>query len=177
MKLKSLAVSATLTFATLFSMSACSKSETATATTAAETEKATEHAASDQAQAKTGTFTADGKTYTGKVSTQNFEATGQFSVLCQDDSDPNNSKLIQFVFKNEASARAAGVRKIAYDQGKDQTPDEVSMTFDTRYSSDQGRDGSLSVTATGKDNELVFDKVALLTMSKEAVTVSGRIPF
>ena len=170
MKLESLALSATLTFATLLSMSACSKSEPAA-------ETATELAASDQAQEKTGTFTADGKTYTGRVSTQNFEATGQFSVLCQDVSDPNNSKLIQFVFKNEASARAAGVRKIAYDQGKDQTPDVVSMTFDIRYSSDQGRDGSLSVTANGKDNELVFDKVALLAMSKEAVTVSGRIPF
>ena len=101
----------------------------------------------------------------------------RYSVLCQDDSDPNNSRLIQFVFKNEASARAAGVRKIAYDQGKDQTPDEISVIFDNTYRSDQGRDGSLSVTANGKDNELVFDKVALLNMSKEAVTVSGRIPF
>ncbi len=173
MKLKSLSSTAAWVCAILMLLNACSKT-----TTEKETQEiAKEAVASDESRNRTGTFTADGKTYTGKVSTQLFEATGQFSVLCQDDSDPNDSRLIQFVFKNEASARAAGERKIAYDQGKDQTPDEVSVTYDTRYSSDQGRAGSLRVTSSGKDNELVFDKIALQTMSKEMVTVSGKIPF
>ena len=47
----------------------------------------------------TGTFTLGDKTYTGKVSKQNLEATGQFAVLCQDNKDPNDPILIQFVFK------------------------------------------------------------------------------
>jgi len=173
MKLKSLSSATILTCTILLMMTACTKAAQETETQ----EIAKEAVASDEVQNRTATFTADGKTYTGKVSTQHFEATGQFSVLCHDKTDPNDSRLIQFVFKNEASARAAGVRKIAYNAGNDQTPEEVSVTYDNTYSSDQGRAGSLSVTSSGKDNELVFDQVALQTMSKDAVTVSGKIPF
>ena len=68
----------------------------------------------------TGTFTLGDKTYTGKVSTQNLEATGQFSFLCQDYTEPNDPILVQFVFKDEGSARTDGYKIPAFDQGKDQ---------------------------------------------------------
>ena len=73
-----------------------------------------------------GTFTLGDKTYTGKVSKQNLEATGQFAVLCQDNKDPNDPLLIQFVFKDEAGARSNGYQTSAYDQGIDQADDEAA---------------------------------------------------
>ena len=72
----------------------------------------------------TGTFTLGDNTYTGKVSKQNLEATGQFAVLCQDNKDPHDLILIQFVFKDEGSARTDGYKTPAYDQGKDQAAEE-----------------------------------------------------
>ncbi len=138
---------------------------------------AKEATASNEDKDLTGTFTAGGKTYTGKVSTQNFEATGQYSVLCQSDTDPNDSKLIQFVFKDEKSGRAGGSITTAYDQGKDQTATEASLTFDTRYRSYEDAKGTVTVNKNGSNNELVFNNVTLKTMSKETVVVSGKIPF
>ena len=67
-----------------------------------------------------GTYTLGDKTYTEKVSIQNLKATGQFAVLCLDNTDPNEPILIQFVFKEEASARTDGYKTPAFDQGKEQ---------------------------------------------------------
>ena len=72
----------------------------------------------------TGTFTLGDNTYTGKVSKQNLEATGQFAFLCQDYTEPNDPILVQFVFKDEGSARTDGYKTPAYDQGKDQAAEE-----------------------------------------------------
>ncbi len=132
---------------------------------------------SDEEKELTGTFSADGKSYSGRVSVQHFPATGQYSVLCQDNADPNGSKLIQFVFKDEASARAAGPRKIAHDQGKNQAPDEVSVSFDIRYESDDENPGTFKVNKNGSESELLFDGVLVETVTKEKATVSGKIPF
>lgn len=132
---------------------------------------------SNESSSLTGTFTANGKTYTGNVSTQQFPVTGQYSVLCQDDSDPNDSKLVQFLFKDENSARAGGNLTTAYNQGKDQTATEASLTFDVRYRSEEDSKGTVKVSKKGSGNELVFDGVTLKTITKEKVVVSGKIPF
>ena len=92
-----------------------------------------ETAVSNQEKNITGTFTLGDKTYTGKVSIQNLEATGQFSVLCQDDTDPTDPILIQFVFKDEASARTEDYKTPAYDQGKDQAANEAAVIFELNY--------------------------------------------
>lgn len=158
----------------LLLLNACSSTTTADR----QTEKmANEASSSNEEKNLTGTFSAEGKNYSGKVSVQKFPASGQYSVLCEDDIDPNNSKLIQFVFKDEASARAAGARTIAYDQGKDQTPGEVALSYDIRYASHEKRPGTLSVNKSGSDAELVFDGVEVETVTKEKLTVSGKIPF
>ena len=54
-------------------------------------------------EGKSASFTVDGTTYKGNVSTQYFgdKVTGQFSVLCQQD-EP--LALLQAVFKNEKEA-------------------------------------------------------------------------
>ncbi|HXG82831.1 MAG TPA: hypothetical protein VNI84_02295 [Pyrinomonadaceae bacterium] len=124
-----------------------------------------------------GTFTANGKNYSGKVTTQQFPATGQYSVLCQDESDTNDSKLMQFVFKDEKSARAGDNLTVAYDQGKDQTPGETALSFDIRYRSEANSKGTVKVNKNGAGNELVFENVTLKTIGKETVIVSGKIPF
>jgi len=156
----------------LFLVNACSGNSTKEPT-------AKDALSSNESSRLTGTFTANGKTYTGKVSTQQFPATGQYSVLCQDDNDPNNSILIQFVFKDESSARAGGNLTTAYNQGKDQTASETSLTFDVRYRSEADSKGTVTVNKTGSGNELAFNNVTLKTIDKEkeTVVVSGKIPF
>ncbi len=154
----------------LFLVNACSGNSTKEPT-------AKDALSSNESSGQTGTFTANGKTYKGKVSTQQFPATGQYSVLCQDDNDPNNSKLIQFVFKDESSARAGGNLTTAYNQGKDQIAAETSLNFDIRYRSEADSKGTVTVNKTGSGNELVFNNVTLKTIGKETVVVSGKIPF
>lgn len=154
----------------LFLVNACSGNSTKEPT-------AKDAQSSHESSGLTGTFTANGKTYTGKVSTQQFPATGQYSVLCQDDNDPNNSKLIQFVFKDESSARAGGSLTTAYDQGKEQATAETSLTFDVRYRSEADSKSTVTVNKIGGGNELVFNNVTLKTIGKETVVVSGKIPF
>lgn len=131
----------------------------------------------DEEKDLTGTFSADGKNYSGRVSVQQFPATGQYSVLCQDDSDPNASRLIQFVFKEETSARAAGPRTIAHDRGKNQASNEVAVSYDIRYASGDSNPGTFTVNKNGSESELVFEGVEVETVTKEKATVSGKIPF
>ena len=136
-----------------------------------------EAATSNDEKDMTGNFTVGDKTYSGKVSTQTFAATGQFSVLCQDDTDPSLPKLIQFIFKDEASARAGGNKTPTYDQGKEQTTAEASVIFELNYKSVEESTGIITVNKNGSNNEIVFKDLKLKTMSKEEVIVAGTIPF
>jgi len=123
-----------------------------------------------------GTFVADGKNFKGRSSTQDFPATKEFSVLCQDDTDPNNSTLMQLVFKDEASARTPGTFKIvhtSYSGGK--AANEVSVSFDNVYESDE--QGTLTVTKSGGTNTVTFNDVEVKTISKEKKTVAGKIEY
>lgn len=59
---------------------------------------------SNNSSDKTASFTADGTSYSGRVSTQHFGGeSGNFSVLCQQD-EP--FALLQAVFANEKEAKA-----------------------------------------------------------------------
>ena len=158
---------------TVLLLAACNNNKTANTTELS----AKETPALNEEKGLTGTFTAGEKTYTGKVSIQNFEATGQFSVLCQDDTDPNDSKLIQFVFKNEKSARVEGNKTPAYNQGKDQAATEAAVIYKLKYNSVEESTGIITINKNGTNNEIVFKDLKLKTMSKEEVIVSGKIPF
>lgn len=65
---------------------------------------------------KSGSFTIDGKSYTGKISTQHFGSGEKpnFSVLCQFDGEGSDFALLQTTFVNEAEARGNSDIKI-YD--------------------------------------------------------------
>ena len=136
-----------------------------------------ETAVSNQERNITGTFTLSDKIYTGKVSIQNLEATGQFSVLCQDDTDPTDPIIIQFVFKDEASARTDGYKTPAYDQGKDQAANEAAVIYELKYKTVEETTGIITINKNGNNNEIVFKDLKLKTMSKEEVIVAGKIPF
>lgn len=125
----------------------------------------------------TGTCTANGKIYTGNVKASTFGLTGQFEVYFQDNKDASELGLIRILFKDEASARAGGNFITAYDQQKNQTDKEVSISFDIKYRTEEDSKGTVTVNKTGGHNELIFDNVTLKTMSKETVVVSGKIPF
>ena len=154
-------------------LAACDNSKTTNPTELS----AKEAPALNEGKNMTGSFTLGDKTYTGKVSIQNLEATGQFSVLCQDDTDPNDPVLIQFVFKDEASARTDGYKTPAYDQGKDQAAEEAAVIYELNYKTVEETTGIIKINKNGSNNELVFDNVTLRTDSKETVIVSGKISF
>lgn len=139
---------------------------------------ADEALASNNEKNFTGTFTINGKSYKGRVSTQQFTATGQFSVLCQDDdTEPNSFKLIQFVFKNETVTRAGGDFVTVHSQGTNQLANEVSVDVLGIYRSQEDSKGSFKVIKNGDSNELVFENVKLESLDKEKKIVSGKIPF
>jgi hypothetical protein len=138
---------------------------------------ATEGTASKEDKELTGTFTIGEKTYTGRVSTQNLEATGQFSVLCQDDTDPNDSKLLQFIFKDEGSARTEGYKTPEYDQGKEQDAKEAAVIYELNYTAVEESTGIVKINTNGSTDEIEFKDLKLKTMSKEEVILTGKIPF
>lgn len=87
--LKQIAVVA-VAILTIFGASACKKDKTGSSE-------------------KTGTFTIDGVSFSGKTSTQTF-VNDNYSVLCEQD-DPY--KLIQVTFHNQAEAEAGGTFDVA----------------------------------------------------------------
>ena len=128
----------------------------------------------------TGTFTANGKTYTGNVNASTFDLTGQFEIYFQDNQSnkgPDELGLIRILFKDEASARAGGNFITAYDQQKNHAAREVSMSVDIKYKTEEDSKGTVTVNKSGSHNELIFDNVTLRTDSKETVIVSGKISF
>lgn len=119
-----------------------------------------------------GTFTVDGTSFSGKVTTQTL-AQNQFSVLCQQDSPFN---LLQATFKNKAD----------YDGNKSFNPSGSFMTVDpgtahisaskdnTEYQTKSSSTGSIEVsgnTITVKDLQL-FDNT-----SNKTITVSATVTF
>ena len=128
----------------------------------------------------TGTFTANGKKYTGNVNASSFDLTGQFEIYFQDNQSikgPDELGLIRILFKDEASARAGGDFITAYDQQKNQAAKEVSMSVDIKYRTEEDSKGTVTVNKSGSHNDLIFDNVTLRTDSKETVIVSGKISF
>jgi hypothetical protein len=133
-------------------------------------------AATSEEQELTCDFAVDGKSYAGRASTQNFPATKEFSVLCQGSGE--EAKLIQFVFKDEASARSNEKFKIVSDNAMSaEGADEVSLTFDNVYSTRGSSGGTVMVTKGTVGNVVEFKDVTPEKMTGERATVSGKIQF
>ena len=121
-------------------------------------------------------FSVNGQAYIGKSSTQVFPATKEFSVLCEPIGE--EAKLVQFVFKDETSARVGQKFKIVHDLAtKAEGPNEVSVTYESDYVTKDSSAGSISVLKDKVTSSVEFEDVLLENSSKESVRVSGKILF
>ncbi|WP_447642251.1 MULTISPECIES: hypothetical protein [Chitinophagaceae] len=164
-----------LTIGTILLLVACGNSQRKTDK---QTEKiAKEAMESDKETDYAGAFNADGKNYKGKVSTQIFPSTKQFSVLCQADDDKGT--LIQITFKDEISARKEQTLKIVEDRmSRVQQADEVEVVFDLGYASKDDSPGTIKVMKENGRYCIVFTDVCVPnTSGDEKRTISGKVPF
>ena len=120
----------------------------------------------------TGTYTAEGSTYTGKVTT---ETTGykHFKVKC----DGDMVQVIEFVFKNEETARKGGSFKPGSMTLLE--PMEVGIMNGIGLNSKEGLGGTVTVSGSGGKNVIEFNDVKLTGPDKSfgSVVFSGKIPF
>lgn len=124
---------------------------------------------SEESTGGTGTYTAEGRTYTGKVTT---ETTGykHFKVTCEGDM----VQVIEFHFKNEDSARKGGSFKPGSLTLLE--PNEVGIMFGIGFNSKEGLGGTVTVSGSGGKNVIEFKDVKL-TIPDKSLVVSGKIPF
>lgn len=133
----------------------------------------------DEAPALTGTFTVDGKTYTGKVSTQKFPATGQFSVVCQQD----DYGFVQITFANEDDARKAQsvkLVKLAATRANDAGTANVSLSpfSGGELGSKDESNGTATVTVESGRNVVTFENAELGSHTGDAKkAVSGKVSY
>jgi len=141
---------------------------------------------STQEQEFTGTFSFNGgATLPCEVSTQLFPATGEFSVLCENDDDDANYRFVQVTFKDEASARIAQslvlAEPFAFSPSDHPEANAISVNWqdtDGALYADSDSTGSGKVTATGGHNVLKITDVSLSTVSSDATgTVSATVDY
>ncbi len=125
--------------------------------------------------AKTASFTVDGKAYKGSVSTQYFadKVTGQFSVLCQQD-EP--LALLQAVFKNEKEA--AGNLKPAggfysMDPGEANIALSGTAIGDKEFITKSNSTGNISVS----DRTLTIKDLKLFNSDNKEKTINATIAY
>ncbi|MEJ7826602.1 MAG: hypothetical protein WKF91_00340 [Segetibacter sp.] len=127
---------------------------------------------SEESTGGTGTYTAEGTTYTGKVTT---ETTGykHFKVTCEGDM----VQVIEFFFKNEETARKGGSFKPGSMTLLE--PMEVGIMNGIGLNSKEGLGGTVAVSGSGGKNVIEFQDVKLTGPDKSfgSVVLSGKIPF
>lgn len=141
--------------------------------------------------AKTGTFSFDGKTVSGKVETQYFgdKEKGNFSVLCQHNqsSDPGdaNFELLQITFNNEKEATAVSNLKV-YDNGStlpmtEPEPGIVAVSLsgvgnglgNKEYTGTEKTTGTITV----KNRSIEIKELVLFDSDGDRKTVNATLPF
>ena len=131
-----------------------------------------ETAPSEESTGGTGTYTADGSTYTGKVTTKTI-GLKNFKVTC----DGDMVQVIEFFFKNEETARKGGSFKPGSMTVLE--PMEVGIMNGIGLNSKEGLGGTVTVSGSGGTNVIEFNDVKLTGPDKSfgSVVVSGKIPF
>ncbi|MDF3070605.1 MAG: hypothetical protein K0R38_6206 [Polyangiaceae bacterium] len=132
-----------------------------------------------------GTFTFGGETADCKTSTQDFAATGEFSVVCENDEDDSNYRFVQVTFKDEPSARTAQtltfMAPFAFKPEDHEAADAVAVSYtnkDGTLDSEDDSTGSAKVTASGGRYVITLDSVSLSTVTSEDTgEVSATINF
>jgi major membrane immunogen (membrane-anchored lipoprotein) len=111
-----------------------------------------------------GTFTYNGKKYTGKVSTQTF-TDGKYSILCEYDYKPSATdyttweyELFQITFANKAAAEKGGTFKVTSSSNLNFANTEVSVF---NGNSDLFGTGTQSITVSNKT--ITINNITLYT--------------
>lgn len=133
----------------------------------------------------TGTFTFGGETVDCKTSTHDFPATGEYSVVCDNDEDDSNYRFVQVTFKDEPSARKAQsltfMAPFAFKPEDHEAADAVAVSYtdkDGTLDSEDDSTGSAKVAASSGRNVLTLVGVSLSTVTSEDTgEVSATIDF
>jgi hypothetical protein len=170
-------------------LSACGENKkTETSATSASTEK-TSTASNESSDEKIGEFSVDGKSVTGRASTQYFgsdKEKSNFSVLCQHNESATsaNFELLQITFTNEKDATTNTALKL-YDgsQLPMTEPEAGSYTValsgvgdgfkDQQFTGSDKSTGSVIVS----DRTVIVKDLVLFTRDGGKRTVNAKIPF
>ncbi len=127
---------------------------------------------SEESTGGTGTYTAEGRTYTGKVTTETI-GSKNFKVTCAGDM----VQVIEFFFKNEETARKGGSFKPGSMTVLE--PMEVGIMNGIGLNSKEGLGGTVTVSGSGGKNVIEFNDVKLTGPDKSfgSIVFSGKIPF
>ncbi|MET0795693.1 MAG: hypothetical protein ABW061_29515 [Polyangiaceae bacterium] len=132
----------------------------------------------------TGTMSfSNGAKLDCKVSTQNFPASGEYSVLCEEDA--SNFRFVQVTFKDEASARTAQTLKFmkpfAFSPEDHPDTDAIAVSWtgtDGTLDSDDDSTGSAKVAKSGDHYAVTLSDVSVeSTPTKATGTVTAVIDF
>ncbi|MEO6583734.1 MAG: hypothetical protein ABIO05_05385 [Ferruginibacter sp.] len=149
------------------------KKDTNDNSTEATTETMIKETVLSESPAGSGTYNAQGRTYTGIVTTETNEGLRNlYTVTCKGDM----IQMIELNFKNEEVARKGGTFKpgsLVPGAGGD---NEVGIMFGIGYKSGEASDGTITVTGSGGKNFIELNDVKL-TIPDKSITVSGKIPF
>lgn len=169
-----------------FLISCSEKKKTTTDGSTTETSSSSSNESSDD---KTGEFSIDGKSVTGKVTTQYFgsdKEKSNFSVLCQHDESATsaNFELLQVTFVNEKDATTNSALKLVDGPTLPMTEPEagsytVSLSGVGDSFKDQQFNGSDKSTGnvTVSDRTVIIKDLVLFTRDGDKKTVNGKIPF
>ena len=152
-------------------------------------ETSSSNSSSETSDDKTGEFSFDGKTVTGKATTQYFgsdKEKSKFSVLCQHDESATsaNFELLQVTFVNEKDATTNSALKLYHGSQLPMTePEPGSYTValsgvgnglgSEEFTGSDKSTGTLTVT----DRTVIIKDLVLYTRSGDKKTVNAKIPF
>jgi hypothetical protein len=160
-----------------------------TTTDSGTTAETTSSSSNENSDDKTGEFSIDGKSVSGRVTTQYFSSDKEksnFSVLCQHDESATsaNFELLQITFVNEKDATTNSALKLSNGPLLPMTEPEtgaytVSLTGVGDGFKDQGFTGTDKSTGTVSvsDRIVIIKDLVLFTSDGDKKTVNAKIPF
>jgi len=158
-------------------------------TTEGSTTASASSASSDSDDEKTGEFSIDGKTVTGKATTQYFgsdKEKSNFSVLCHhnESATSSNFELLQITFVNEKDATTNPSLKL-YDGSQLPMTEPEPGSYTVALSGVGNGFGNQEFTGSDKstgtltvsDRTIIIKDLVLFTRDGDKKTVNAKIPF
>jgi hypothetical protein len=167
---------------------ACGEKKKTEATTTSATTENTSTASNESSDEKTGEFSIDGATVTGKIETQYFgdKEKGNFSVLCQHNESATsaNFELLQATFVNEKDATSNPNLKIHNGSSLPMTEPEPGIVAvalsgvggdlgDKQFTGNSKSIGSISIS----NRVLTIKDLTLYNSDGKMKTVNAKLPF